>query len=76
MPRSAVRAPLPRAQLAELPLHVVVRDFPETLAILRGLGVDVPRQGGQPVAAAIDGDAGPLLDALAAAIAWRTATPA
>jgi hypothetical protein len=61
------------AELAALPVHVVARDYPETLAIFRRLGVDVPRRGGVSVSEAVDGDAGPLLDALLEAIRWRMA---
>jgi len=63
------------AVLAALPVHVVVRDFPETLAVFRRFGVDVPRRGAAPVSAAVAGDAGPLLDALAQATAWRRIDP-
>jgi len=63
-----------KAELGALPVHVVVRDYPETLAVFRRFGVDVPARGGGPVSGAVDGDAGPLLDALAAAIAWREAS--
>jgi len=74
---SAMRpTPPDQTALASMPVHVVVRDFPETLAVLRRLGVDVPRRGGVPVSRALDGDAGPLLDAIAEATAWRDgATP-
>lgn len=61
----------PAPELAALPVHAVVRDFPETLGVFLRFGVDLPGRGGGPVAAAVDGDAGPLLDALAAAAAWR-----
>jgi hypothetical protein len=66
-----LRAPLPLAVLAETPAHVVVRDYPETLATFRRFGVDLPRRGGVAVFAAVEGDAGELLDALAEAVAWR-----
>lgn len=59
-----------RSELAALPVNVLVRDFPETLAVLRDAGVDVPRFGGGPVAEATD-DASALLDALRQTIAWR-----
>lgn len=53
-------------------VHVVVREFPETLEVFRRHGVDVARHGATPVSSAVgDADAGPLLDALTAAIRWR-----
>jgi hypothetical protein len=66
------------AELAALPLHVVARDYPETLALLRRRGVDVTRHGGLSVAeaaAAADVDAPSLLDALRDALAWREEEP-
>lgn len=66
-----LRAPLPLAVLAETPVHVVVRDYPETLATFRRFGVDLPRRGGGGVFQAVEGDAGALLGALAEAVAWR-----
>jgi hypothetical protein len=71
MTRPALAAPRPVAELAATPVHVIVRDYPETLAVFRRFGVDVPRRGGDPVSAALD-DAGPLLDALVDATAWRS----
>ncbi len=66
-----VRKLPPRPELATTPAHVVVRDYPETLAIFRRFGVDLPRRGGGPVAGVMEGDAGELLDALAAVTEWR-----
>lgn len=63
--------PAAQPELAALPVHLIVRDYPETLAVFRRHGVDLPRQGGEPVLAAVEGDAGALLAALAEAIAWR-----
>ncbi|MBI4409938.1 MAG: hypothetical protein HY561_09535 [Gemmatimonadetes bacterium] len=60
-----------RDRLAALPLHVVVRDYPETLAVFRRLGVDVPRRGGESVSAAAGPDLVRVLDAVLEAIAWR-----
>ncbi|HEX7088828.1 MAG TPA: hypothetical protein VF192_01760 [Longimicrobiales bacterium] len=59
-------------ELAAMLVHVVVREFPETVEVFRGHGVDLARHGAVPVSgAAGDADAGPLLDALVAAIRWR-----
>ena len=71
MPRRVPKMPRPAAELAEMPLHVVIRDYPETLAVCRRLGVDVPARGGRPVAEASD-DAASLIDAIEETIAWRT----
>lgn len=71
MPRAKHAAPPDRAALAATPLHVVVRDFPETLAVLRRRGVDVPHLGGLPLSRAGGHDAGAVLDAVADAIVWR-----
>ena len=64
------------ALLAAMPLHVVVRDFPETLAVCRRLGIDLPRRGGESFAAAAGAESAALYDALRDVTAWRaTARP-
>lgn len=60
-----------RAELGAMLTHVVVREFPETLEVFRQYGVALPERGAVPVSVAVDGDAGPLLDALTDAIRWR-----
>lgn len=70
MARRTLPPPAGPAEVAALPLHVVVRDFPETLAVLRDAGVDVPGQGGARLADAVP-EPGPLIDAILAATAWR-----
>jgi hypothetical protein len=62
-----------RAELGAMLTHVVVRVFPETLEVFRRYGVSLVERGAVPVSAAVPGDAGPLLDALAEAIRWRDA---
>ena len=72
-----MRAPLSarpaRDALLALPLHVVVRDYPETLAVLRGRGVDPSDAGGRSLTRVLamreDGDA--FLSELLTAVAWR-----
>jgi hypothetical protein len=72
-----VRAPLSarpaRDALLALPLHVVVRDYPELLAVLRERGVDPGGAGGRSLARILaareDGEA--LLSALLTAVEWR-----
>lgn len=61
-----------RRELAATPCHVVVRDYPETLATFRSHGLDPARVGGEPVEDLLDGDPAPLLDELEARIAWRS----
>lgn len=65
-----------------LPLHVLVRDFPETLAVLRRAGVDVPALGGRPLEVAGESPgagrstgARQLIAAMSAAAAWRDTAP-
>ncbi|HEX9109329.1 MAG TPA: hypothetical protein VF832_18935 [Longimicrobiales bacterium] len=60
------------ASLAVWPLHVVVRDFPETLAVFRRAGLDVSARGGESFSAAAGAEADTLHDALRLATAWRT----
>ena len=60
-----------RAELGAMLTHVVVREFPETLEVFRRSGAALPERGAVPVSVAVDGDAGPLLDALTDAIRWR-----
>lgn len=53
--------------LASLPVHVVVRDFPEALLVLRAEGADLRRHGTQPLE-----EAGPgVVAAVARALEWR-----
>ena len=65
-----------RATLLITPLHVVIRDLPETLAVLRRNGVDVRLRGADPLAevAGSGEEAENLLLALEDAIAWRLAS--
>jgi hypothetical protein len=70
MPRLAPEPPPPAERLGPLPLHVLVRDYPETLAVLRRHGVDIPAAGGGSVADAVTGRAELKADLLAA-LAWR-----
>lgn len=68
---------------AGIPLHVLVRDFPETLAVLRARGVDIPAAAGRPLGSSGDQPAVPgtdvtpeqLIAAMAAAAAWRDPAP-
>lgn len=62
--------PLPVAELAARSVHVVVRDYPETLAVFRRAGIDAAERGAEPIQALAD-DAGPLLDELRQAVDWR-----
>lgn len=69
--RPPLASPRTRSELASTPCHVVIRDYPETLACFRSQGVDLVHLGGVRVADAVSGDPAPLLDALEALIAWR-----
>ena len=73
--RSQPRARPERDTLLALPLHVVVRDYPEVLAVLRARGVEPSATGGRSLARLLaereDGDA--LLSAVLTALEWRPA---
>jgi len=71
--RPLIQLPPARPELAVLPAHIVVRDFPETLALFREYGVDLPSTGEKPVEALLGGEAGELLDELAELVSWRRA---
>ena len=60
-----------REYLLVTPLHKLVRDFPETLAVLRGGGGD-PRVHGGRLLSRVDGWES-LLSLLLAATRWRPA---
>ncbi len=57
--------------LALLPLHVIVRDFPETLAVFHRFGIDLPLRGSESLAAVTGAEAASIYDELRAATAWR-----
>lgn len=59
--------------LGRAPMHVVVRDFPETLAVFRAHGVPVDAAGGEPARAHGAEATGALLAELARVTAWRRA---
>lgn len=72
----SARAPLaaaPLSELAERPVHVVVRDYPETLAVLRRHGADATEAGAEPLGVILDRGGEALAAALAAALEWRNA---
>ena len=73
MARPPLPAPPPE-ELLQRPVHVVVRDYPETLAPLRRSGVDTKAAGGIQTRTALeragtDGDA--FGRSLATRLAWR-----
>lgn len=57
--------------LGEWPVHRVVRDFPETLPLLRALDLDARAVGAQPLRAAAGARWPSVRDGLEAALAWR-----
>lgn len=66
----------PPAALAETPLDVLAREWPESLAVLRRHGVD-PRAGAPASLRAVAGDRLPrILEELEVVLARRTAPPA
>ena len=71
--RPGPRARPERDGLLALPLHVVVRDHPETLAVLRARGVELRAAGGRALGRLLaereDGDS--LLAAVLDAVEWR-----
>jgi hypothetical protein len=58
-----------REELANQPLHVIIRDFPETLEAFRAHGV-LPEELGDLTMRDLDGR-DDLLDGLEASTAWR-----
>ena len=71
MTRSAAAPPPDDAALREAPLHVVVRDWPETLVPLRRVGVDPAARGAEPLGRLPDAEA--AVAACLEATAWRAA---
>ena len=71
--RPPPRAGPDRDALVALPLHVVVRDYPEVLAVLNARGVEPAASGGRSLARLLaereDGEA--ILAALLAVVEWR-----
>jgi hypothetical protein len=59
-----------RTELLSRPLHVTVRDYPETLPALRRAGVSLTDGGATSLEAMVGGDS-PLVDELVEAVAWR-----
>ena len=62
-----------REELESSPLHVIARDFPETLEEFRAHGVSLERLGGETLATV--SEAHFLLDDIEAATAWRPSHP-
>ena len=60
--------PPPRTGLLQQPLNVLVRDYPELLALLRRSGVDIAARGADTLAQIATPE---LLDAVDQALAWR-----
>jgi hypothetical protein len=60
-----------RDYLLVTPLYKIVRDFPETLTVLRGSSVDPRVHGGSSLSRADGWE--PLLSLLMAATSWRPA---
>lgn len=67
LPRPSPASP---GDLLDRPVHVTVRDYPETLAVLRRRRVDLGATGGLPLRSLEDADA--LAALLMEATGWRT----
>ena len=64
-------SPLPRVgrdRIRRMPAHVMVRDYPESLAPLLDRGVDLDRVGASPVGGFADPE---LMAEIERVIAWR-----
>ena len=68
--RVAHRRPVPREALSELAVHVVVRDFPETLHVLRSAPGYSPHWGACRIVD-LEADVDALLDGIESATSWR-----
>ncbi|MGH7474765.1 MAG: hypothetical protein ACRELD_00605 [Longimicrobiales bacterium] len=67
--------PADAATLRERPLHLVIRDQPEALAVLRAHGVDTAGAGAEPLPAVLNGpELERVIDDLLQASDWRTRT--
>ena len=58
-----------RDELAACPLHVLVRDYPEVLSVLRAAGIDVRSHG--PATLQEVSPSAAVLDSIENVIAWR-----
>jgi hypothetical protein len=61
-------------ELGRTPIHVLVRDCPETLAVLRAAGIDVRAHGTSPLGEVVP-PASVLIDDVARSILWRKSAP-
>ncbi|GMR12453.1 MAG: hypothetical protein BMS9Abin29_0642 [Gemmatimonadota bacterium] len=68
--KTAPRQPVPRKAFAEMPVNVVVRDFPETLRILARAPGFSPKWGALRIAD-LDADVEALLDGIESATSLR-----
>ncbi|MFV2005913.1 MAG: hypothetical protein ACC667_00625 [Longimicrobiales bacterium] len=73
--RIAPRPPLSRKAFAEMPVNVVVRDFPETLRVLGSAPGFSPKWGALRIAD-LEADVDALLDGIESATSWRGPPPA
>lgn len=61
-------------RLPSLPVHVIVRRWPETLPVLRECLPSLEADGGRPLSDVV-GEAGPVLEALLETTRWREELP-
>lgn len=71
MPRLHPLPPPEVEALERLPLHVLIRDWPELLEVLREGGVDPAADGGVSMSERGEGAPRPAVEALLRATAWR-----
>lgn len=69
--RVSLLPPPSRTQLRETPLHVIVRDYPESLEVLRDHFVPVAGVGDRSLSEIEGGDT--VIDELVERMAWRPA---
>lgn len=75
MPRLRPLPPPETEAVEQLPLNVLVRDWPELLPLLVRSGVDLSADGGLSLAVRDPGSPRPTPLALVAATAWREVPP-
>jgi hypothetical protein len=63
--------PLPWEVLVALPIHVLIRDYPELMPILLSRGLSMPESGGLALREALALDLGELEAEVSQALGWR-----
>ena len=63
--------PLPWEELSGLPVHVLIRDYPELIPILRSRGLSLVESGGLTLDEALGPDREGLEEEISQALGWR-----